>query len=138
MAGDSIRAQWVLGVVPQDVATVYPLDGRRCRTKAELLAHWAERLKFPIYFGQNWDAFEECLAEFLDRDSSEAGGLVLRIEHAADLLANDRDADLVILVDIVRSLVERTIAAGRLAVAVELIDEVGRLASLRERLTVSR
>ncbi|MHC2334745.1 barstar family protein [Bradyrhizobium sp. USDA 4454] len=32
-------------------------------TKATLLATLAAQLKFPDYFGTNWDAFEECICD---------------------------------------------------------------------------
>jgi len=37
--------------------------------KAELLAHLARAVPLPDYFGQNWDALEECLTDlgWLDR-----------------------------------------------------------------------
>jgi hypothetical protein len=33
------------------------------RSKEKLLAVFAEKLRFPKYFGWNWDAFEECLKD---------------------------------------------------------------------------
>ena len=33
------------------------------RSKEKLLAVFADKLRFPKYFGWNWDAFEECLKD---------------------------------------------------------------------------
>lgn len=54
------------------------LDGHTLRSKKSLLAGVARALDFPDYFGENWDALEECL-----RDMSWRGGQIsLLIEHA--------------------------------------------------------
>jgi hypothetical protein len=36
---------------------------RGLRSKEKLLGIFSERLRFPRYFGWNWDAFEECLRD---------------------------------------------------------------------------
>jgi RNAse (barnase) inhibitor barstar len=45
-----------------DSNTVYLiLDGNKTVDKASFLAQISDLLKFPDYFGHNWDALEECL-----------------------------------------------------------------------------
>jgi RNAse (barnase) inhibitor barstar len=43
--------------------TVAVIDGRRCPTKATLLAEIARVLQFPEWFGHNWDALVDCLRD---------------------------------------------------------------------------
>lgn len=53
-------------------------------SKAGLLASIAAKLKFPNYFGDNWDALEECLG---DLSWLPSGQVIL--EHADLPLADD-------------------------------------------------
>ena len=48
-------------VPPGDAITIH-LD-TSLRTRADLFERFARSLEFPSYFGQNWDAFEECLRD---------------------------------------------------------------------------
>lgn len=71
-----------------------------CGDKDELLTRLAAALHFPAWFGQNWDALDDCL-----RDLSwlPAAGYVLLFGHAADLRAaaeGDFETLLDILADI--------------------------------------
>jgi hypothetical protein len=54
--------------------------------KAEVLRQLAGALSFPSWFGGNWDALEDCLA---DLSWSTATGEVLLIEGAADAIEDD-------------------------------------------------
>jgi len=58
------------------------LDGRVLTDKAALLAALGWALEFPDYYGANWDALEECLADM----SWRQGPIALHIGHA-DALA---------------------------------------------------
>lgn len=78
--------------------TVKVVDGRRCRSKQELLSEFAASLGFPDYFGRNWDAFHECIND-LDVPAGQVRGYVILVIHAEELLL-DSDADFGIFVEI--------------------------------------
>ena len=56
------------------------------RDKSELLARLARDLRFPEWFGGNWDALEDCLT---DLSWLDADGHVLLLERASSLGADD-------------------------------------------------
>ncbi len=62
---------------------------------SSLFDEWAAALQFPYYFGHNWDAFDECIA---DLGWIDANGYAVAILDAALILPDDRD--LVLLFDI--------------------------------------
>ena len=62
------------------------LDGAEIRNKAALLPALAAGLKFPSYFGHNWDALLDCLRSL--PDFIEAGGYAVIIEKSALFLAD--------------------------------------------------
>jgi RNAse (barnase) inhibitor barstar len=71
----------------QRLATSLGLDAVRvdlagCRDKQEFLARTAAALGFPDWFGGNWDALFDCLADLSWRP---AAGYLLILEHAEDL-----------------------------------------------------
>ena len=64
------------------------IKGRSCMTPANLFAEFARALEFPDYFGHNWDALEECLA---DLEWLPAKGYILLITDAAQVLPDDEE-----------------------------------------------
>ncbi len=93
------REPWVhLVVMPEaemdDLGRTAPLDagavvrvvrGRNCTIARDLFKEWGAALQFPSYFGENWDAFEECL---LDLEWLPAKGYVFILTNAHLILRN--------------------------------------------------
>ncbi|WP_405133382.1 barstar family protein [Nocardia sp. NBC_01388] len=74
-----VRAQ-----MPEDYLS-RELRGRKMRTVAEVFDEFAAAFQFPYYFGQNKDAFDECLRD-LDEFIGPARGYVVVVRNAALLL----------------------------------------------------
>lgn len=64
------------------------MRGGKCRKAPDLFAEMATVLAFPDYFGHNWDALEECLA---DLEWLPGKGYVLLFTNADQILADDDD-----------------------------------------------
>lgn len=69
--------------------TRWTVDLAGVRTKDALLATLAERLEFPEWFGANWDALNDVLAE---RAWEQSTGVVLALEHCGELAHADPEA----------------------------------------------
>jgi len=79
---------------------VRALRGVKMRTVPTLFDEFAAALQFPSYFGENWPAFDECLA---DMDWLPlASGTVLLVLDAERTLSDD-DSDLPTLVRVLAS-----------------------------------
>lgn len=64
------------------------IHGKKCATSAGLFTEFARAIGFPDYFGHNWDAMEECLA---DLEWLPAKGYILLITDAQAVLPGDED-----------------------------------------------
>ncbi len=67
---------------------VKSIKGAKCRTPAALFTEFAKVLDFPDYFGHNWDALEECLA---DMEWMPAKGYVLLLTDAEQILRQNEE-----------------------------------------------
>lgn len=88
--------------------------------KAALLARLAEALAFPEWFGANWDALEDCLADLSWRAGA---GHVLLVERPGELPMDD----LGVLIDILQSAADHWAGRGQPFFAV-FVDADGVLA----------
>jgi RNAse (barnase) inhibitor barstar len=78
---------------------VFPLDGAKITSKDELLRQLAQAMEFPNYFGNNWDALEECLR---DLQWLSAKGYVIQFANA-DRFIETCPSDFRVLVQIIES-----------------------------------
>ena len=94
---------------PKDVAAAakrakfayFHIEGKLIARKEQLLNHVATALRFPDYFGGNWDALEECLA---DMEWVDAPGYLIYYDHI-DTLAKEHPDQLQTFVEICRDAV---------------------------------
>jgi hypothetical protein len=54
--------------------------GQRCVSKERTLQEWAAAFQFPSYFGNNWDAFEECLNDLAWLNARQVVAFVTRAD----------------------------------------------------------
>lgn len=73
--------------------------GHKCATVDDLFDEFAAALQFPYYFGHNWGAFDECMA---DPDWLPLiGGLVVIVRDAPELLSAEQPRELGVFVKVV-------------------------------------
>lgn len=65
-------------------AALVTIELAGCRTKAELLSRAARAMRFPPWFGHNWDALADCL---MDLSWLPAPAYVIELQHLGDLRA---------------------------------------------------
>jgi hypothetical protein len=67
------------------------IRGRKARTVAGLFDEFAAAFQFPYYFGENWDAFDECLN---DLEWLPADAYTVAITNAVQLLQDEPPGEL--------------------------------------------
>lgn len=76
------RANDIQGALDRSPLAVVEIRGDEIATDRDLFAAIATAMKFPDYFGMNWDALDECLR---DMDWLPAAGYVLVVRDATEL-----------------------------------------------------
>lgn len=67
---------------PEGSVAVRLIRGEHCRTEPLLFEEWAASLSLPEYFGNNWDAFNEVVGEYLILEDGGLGAsLDIGVEH---------------------------------------------------------
>jgi RNAse (barnase) inhibitor barstar len=102
--------------------------GSACRSRTGLFAEWAAQLRFPEYFGQNWDALSDCLNDLV----AEAP-LTVVVDDAAQLLADEPPDQLRTLLTILYDIADTE--PGRLEVILRC--EPGEERTVRQRITAA-
>ncbi|MFJ8579921.1 barstar family protein [Micromonospora sp. NPDC093277] len=101
------------------------LAGTAARTRAGLFDALATALALPDWFGRNWDALADVLADRLD-----AGPLALVVSDAAELLADEPPAQLGTFLDVLGGVA----AGGHQPLRLVLRDRAQRLPAVRQRI----
>jgi len=71
--------------------------GNKMRRLADLYDEFAAALQFPDYFGENWDALDECLT---DLEWLPAAGYVLFVSNAVEVLKEESENQFVTFVSV--------------------------------------
>jgi hypothetical protein len=137
-ASEAFDLAWALSVEshPRTVARV--VRGAKCRSSHALFDEFAAAWQFPPYFGENWDALDECLA---DLEWLRAQAYVLIVADALQLL-DEEPTDtfrlfVEIVADIARERSEDEGEPGRPPASFHVVfhAEPGDESALSERLT---
>jgi RNAse (barnase) inhibitor barstar len=80
----------------------FHLEGQKIEKKEQFLNHAAVAMKFPSHFGNNWDAFYDCLT---DMDWVEAVGYLIYFDHT-DAFASHHESQLETVVELFQDAVD--------------------------------
>jgi RNAse (barnase) inhibitor barstar len=91
--------QTVEQIAAEPGTKVFYLNGKKINNKQTFLKQAAEAMEFPAYFGNNWDAFDECIT---DLTWCPAQRYVILYDHA-DIFAQAEPTQYQIALDIFNS-----------------------------------
>ena len=67
---------------------VYGIRGNKCASLSALFDEWAAALQFPFYFGENLNAFADCMGDLIRAHPTNH---VIVVSNAGSLLTDDLD-----------------------------------------------
>lgn len=74
------------------------IDGRECKDKKSLLYHFGKCLEFPVHYGQNWSALDDCIC---DLEWLHTKNLIITILNGHDIFENLPHDEIQNLLDII-------------------------------------
>lgn len=80
----------------------YHLEGKKIEKKDQFLNHAAVAMKFPDHFGNNWDAFYDCLT---DMESVDSSGYAIYFDHT-DSFAQHHESQLETVIELFQDAVD--------------------------------
>ena len=87
----------------------FHLEGQKIEKKEQFLNHAAVAMKFPSHFGNNWDAFYDCLT---DMDWVDTVGYLIYFDHT-DAFASHHESQLETVVELFQDAVDFWKAEGK-------------------------
>lgn len=87
----------------------FHLEGKKIEKKEQFLNHAAVAMKFPSHFGNNWDAFYDCLT---DLEWIKAQGYVVYFDHT-DAFTAHHESQLETVMELFQDAVEFWKSEGR-------------------------
>ena len=87
----------------------FHLEGKQIERKEQFLNHAAVAMKFPSHFGNNWDAFYDCLT---DMDWVDAEGYVIYFDHT-DSFSGHHESQLETVIELFQDAVDFWKGEGR-------------------------
>lgn len=87
----------------------FHLEGKKIEKKEQFLNHAAVAMKFPSHFGNNWDAFYDCIT---DMDWVESEGYVIYFDHT-DAFAAHHESQLETVIELFQDAVDSWKGEGR-------------------------
>ncbi len=74
----------------------FHLEGKKIEGKAQFLNHASVAMKFPSHFGNNWDAFYDCIT---DMDWVQSEGYCIYFDHT-DAFAGHHESELETVIEL--------------------------------------
>lgn len=80
----------------------FHLEGQKIEKKEQFLNHAAVAMKFPSHFGNNWDAFYDCITDF---EWQESDHYVIYFDHT-DAFADHHESQLETVIELFQDAVK--------------------------------
>lgn len=87
-------------IIKTNSANLFILEGKNMKTRSDLFSEIAKILHFPNYFGNNWNALDDCLQ---DLDWIHSNSIIIIIRDFDKILLEDNTKEKNIFLDCVKA-----------------------------------